>query len=202
MNRIIITLICILVVIGAMITAVMFTTNRNQQEVPQTIVTEEIADENILDDCTDEYEQIEENDMLQANSEEEKVSPNCSFIEKVNYKNCGHTTSQYLELPTELVNLTEEQVAEKYHDWNIEKFNSSEVVLYKEVASECGEHYLIKDNEGQLTIYQILEDGTEKEIEVTGVTTEYLPETDKINMKDGIRVNGKKELNQLIEDFE
>lgn len=202
MNRIIITLICILVVIGAMITAVMFTTNREQQEVPQTIVTEEIADENILDDCTDEYEQIEENNMLQANSEEEKVSPNCSFVQKVYYKNCEHTTSQYLELPTELVNLTEEQVAEKYPDCKIESFTSNEIILYKEADAECGEHYLIKDNEGQLTVYQILEDGTEKEIEVTGVTTEYLPETDKINMKDGIRVNGKKELNQLIEDFE
>lgn len=202
MNRIIITLICILVVIGAMITAVMFTTNKNQQEAPQTIITEEIADENILDDCTDEYEEIEENNMLQANSEEEKVSPNCSIIQKVYYKNCGHTTSQYLEVPTELVNLTEKEVEEKYPDCKIESFTSNEIILYKEADSECGEHYLIKDNEGQLTVYQILEDGTEKEIEVTGVTTEYLPETDKINMKDGIRVNGKKELNQLIEDFE
>ena len=48
----------------------------------------------------------------------------------------------------------------------------------------------------------MLEDGEQKELETTGITTEYLPETDKINMKKGIQVNGKQELNQLIEDFE
>ena len=61
---------------------------------------------------------------------------------------------------------------------------------------------MVKDKDGMLTIYQILEDGSQKEIETTGVSTEYLPETDKINMKDGMQVNGKQELNQLIEDFE
>ena len=61
---------------------------------------------------------------------------------------------------------------------------------------------MVKDKEGQVAIYQVLEDGTEKELEVTGITTEYLPETDKINMKNGIEVNGKQDLNQLIEDYE
>ena len=61
---------------------------------------------------------------------------------------------------------------------------------------------MVKDKEGMITIYQILEDGSQKEIEVTGVSTEYLPETDKLHMKNGIQVNGKQELNQLMEDFE
>lgn len=61
---------------------------------------------------------------------------------------------------------------------------------------------MVKDKEGEVAIYQILEDGTQEEIEITGITTEYLPETDKINMKKGIQVNGRQKLNQLIEDFE
>ncbi len=61
---------------------------------------------------------------------------------------------------------------------------------------------MVKDKEGQVTIYQILPNGEQEEVEVTGITTEYLPETDKINMEKGIGVNGKQELNQLIEDFE
>ena len=43
---------------------------------------------------------------------------------------------------------------------------------------------------------------SEKEYEVTDISTEYITDTDKINMKNGIKVNGKQELNQLIEDFE
>ena len=42
----------------------------------------------------------------------------------------------------------------------------------------------------------------EEEIEVTDISTEYLPETDKIQMENGIEVNGKQALNQLIEDYE
>ncbi len=84
----------------------------------------------------------------------------------------------------------------------MESFASNEVILYQEKQGNCGEHYMVKDKEGQVAIYQVLEDGTEKELEVTGITTEYLPETDKINMKNGIEVNGKQDLNQLIEDYE
>lgn len=91
---------------------------------------------------------------------------------------------------------------EKYQGYKIESFASNEVILYQEKEGECGEHYMVKDKEGIVTIYRILEDGNQKEIETTGISTEYLPETDKINMKNGIQVNGKQKLNQLIEDFE
>ncbi len=60
----------------------------------------------------------------------------------------------------------------------------------------------MKDKEGKVVIYKLLEDGTENEYEVTDISTEYITDTDKINMKNGIKVNGKQELNQLIEDFE
>lgn len=53
-----------------------------------------------------------------------------------------------------------------------------------------------------MTIYKILEDGKEEIFEKTDISTEYLTDTDKLNMQNGIRVNSKQELNQLIEDFE
>ena len=53
-----------------------------------------------------------------------------------------------------------------------------------------------------LTVYQILENGDEVEVETTSVSIEYLPDTDRINIMNGIKVNGKQALNQLIEDFE
>ena len=74
--------------------------------------------------------------------------------------------------------------------------------MSKEEEGECGEHYIVRENNGKVTIYEILEDGSEKEYEITDIGTEYLTETDKINMQNGIRVNGKQALNQLIENFE
>lgn len=202
MNKIIITLIAIIVIISAMFTAMMIVTPKHNQEAKN--IETEIAEveEEILDDCTDEYEGIEYEKTVKASMQEEKTTPNCSLIIKTYFSKCGHTKSEYTNLPQNLVNLTQNQIQEEYQDYEIESFANNEIILSQKKEEECGEHYMVKDKEGQVTVYQILEDGTQKEVEVTGVTTEYLPETDKINMKKGIQVNGKRELNQLIEDFE
>lgn len=201
MNKLIITMVAIIVVIVASITAVVLFFPNRGEETPkiETIVSE---NEEILDDCTEEYEGMEYETTLKANTQEEKTSPNCSITTKTYYKKCGHTTNKYENLPQEFVNLTKEEIQNKYQDFKIESFSSNKIELYQEKDGECGEHYMVKDKDGEVTIYKILEDGNQEEIEATGVTTEYLTETDKINIKKGIQVNGKQELNQLIEDFE
>lgn len=204
MKRIIITISCGVVVIGAIYIAIAITNNKKENNYIQEIAKEEVLEENIIDECTEEYEQIEkEKNMVQANAEEEeKVSPNCSIIKKTYYTKCGHTVSNYLELPKDIVNFTKEQVANKYQDYNIEEFSSNKIVLYKQIDDNCGEHYLVKDNEGKVTVYKVLEDGSQSLVEETDIYTEYLTDEDRENMKEGISVNGKQELNQLIEDFE
>ena len=51
-------------------------------------------------------------------------------------------------------------------------------------------------------IYLLSGDGTESELQETQISTEFLTETDKIELQNGIRANGKQELNQVIENFE
>ena len=199
MNKTIIALLSIVVVIVAIITAVIIY-EPIEDESAEEIITK-VAEENIVDECTDEYEQMK-GEILETNSEEEKISPNCFMILKTFYKQCGHEISQHLEIPEELVNKTKEELQEKYNGWNIEKFSDTEIILSKDQEGRCGEHYIVRDNNGKVTIYEILEDGSEKEYEVTDISTEYLTDTDKINMEKGIEVYGKQNLNQLIEDFE
>lgn len=193
-------MISIIIVIAAILTAIAI--DIPNQDDNSSKIEIEIGEEKILDDCTDEYKEMEYEDTIKANTQEEKTSPNCSIITKMYYQKCGHTKSEYANLPQELVNLARRQIQEKYPEYEIESFASNEVILYQQKEGECGEHYMVKDKEGMVIIYQILEDGSQIELETTGITTEYLPETDKINMKNGIQVNGKQELNQLIEDFE
>lgn len=197
MNKTIMSIIAIIVIIGAIIIGVQICKPNKEQE---DIITK-VSDEKIEDDCTDEYQEIQE-EMLQANSTEEKISPNCFITMKKTYNKCGHTTSEYIAIPKELVNKTKEDLKEKYAGWTIDKFSDTQIVTSKKEEGECGEHYIVKDKEGKVVIYKLLEDGTEKEYEVTDISTEYITDTDKINMKNGIKVNGKQELNQLIEDFE
>ena len=96
MNKIVITMISIIVVMFSIITAIIIFKSESSNE-DKYIVTK-VAEEEILDECTDEYEELEREDMIQANSEEEKVSPYCSFTIKTYYKECGHTKNEYLKL--------------------------------------------------------------------------------------------------------
>ena len=46
------------------------------------------------------------------------------------------------------------------------------------------------------------ENGQEKEYQKTDISTEYLTDTDKIEIKNGLKVYGKENLSQIIEDYE
>lgn len=133
---------------------------------------------------------------------EEKVSPNATLIIKKHYKECGHTTKDYAEVPEELVNQTRKQVEKTYSNWEIRGFSANEIVILKEVAGICNEHYIIRDKDGKVVIYTQDANGKENINEITEISTEYLTDADKAKLKDGIKAIGKEELNSLIEDYE
>lgn len=199
MNKTIITILSIIIIMVAVFTAITIYKINNKDEIDN--IETKIAEENILDDCTDEYEEIQEK-MLQASTNQEKISPNCFITFKTNYKKCGHETNQYEKIKDDLVNKTKKELQNVYSGWKIEDFSESNILLSKDEDGYCDEHYLVQDKEGKVTIYKILEDGKKQIFQETEISTEYLSDFDKIQIKEGIRVNGKQNLNQLIEDFE
>ena len=139
----------------------------------------------------------------ETSSIETKTTPNTRLIEKIYYNDCGHLLQEKMQIKEKLVNKTEAEIQIEYIGWEIQKFTSSEVIVYKEVNDYCNEHYLLKDIEGQIIIYALDRYDNEKVIiKETGIETIHLPETDIDNLKKGIRVYSKKELNQLLEDYE
>ena len=174
--------------------------NKKSEIIPETNT---YISEKIEDECTEEYkeEQGQENTTV-VSSAEEKVSANAELILKKYYTKCDHTINEYVELPQELVNLTKEQVQEKYKDWQVIGFEKGKVTLYKEFDDVCGEHFKLKIENGKVVVYTVNNDGTEILYEKTSISSEYLTETDLINMQDGLEIYGKEELNQVIEDFE
>lgn len=154
-------------------------------------------EEKITDECVVEGEELEE-----ASSTEEKISPNASFIIQKKYKECGHIVKEFVELPKEVVNTTQEEIDEKYPEFIVESFSAMEVVLYKEEAGYCKEHYLLKEKDGKIAIYRIDENESQSLLQTTEISIEYLPETDAINIKSGIKLYGKEALNAALEDYE
>ncbi len=170
----------------------------------------EVNNEIVTDECVDETSNFEEIEIEEANSSEEKTSPNCSLTMKRYYNECGHSNcsltmkryynecghsiEEYSNLNKELVNKTKDEIQEVYSAWNIDKFSNNEIIISRSFESQCGEHYVVRDKDGKVVIYLLSGDGTESELQETQISTEFLTETDKIELQNGIRANGKQEL--------
>lgn len=170
-------------------------TIEENQNNNKTYVSELVEDE-----CTEEYQEIQR--IVATTSIEEKLSSNAILILKKYFQKCEHTINEYVELPPELINMTEKEVQAEYPDWEIIGFEKGKLTLYKEFDDVCGEHFKLRVEEGKVVIYIVNNDGTENVYEKTNISSEYLTETDLINMQDGLEIYGKEELNQIIEDFE
>lgn len=159
----------------------------------------------IEDDCTEQWNELNslEQDNIQANSQESvRLSPKCSVIYETKYEKCGHVSRQYKNITQDLVNKTERDINGLYPDWAVKEFDSNELVLLKSESGECGEHYILRDVDGKVVVNLLNEKGEEKEFEKTDISIEYLTDTDKIDIEKGLKVYGKENLSQIIEDYE
>ncbi|MBR3002409.1 MAG: BofC C-terminal domain-containing protein [Clostridia bacterium] len=202
LNKMIIAMIIIIAVLLAILSAVIiYSPTKQESAKTEKKIETKVSDETILDECTDEYNEIEE-EIISTNSEQEKISPNCKIILKKYYKKCKDEINEYIKVPDNLVNATEEKLQNYYKDWEIKEFSSNQIILYKEFEGGCGEHYILKDEEGKVVIYKISEKGEEVLYEKTEISTDYLPEKDKNAIQQGLKINVKEKLNELIESYE
>ena len=141
-------------------------------------------------------------DLLEVNSKKEKTSPNCKITLKVYYKVCEHLIETIKNIENTEVNLTEEELKQKFKEWEIQKFTPNNIVLYKEINDFCNEHFLLKEEEGYIAIYKVDKDNKIEFFQTTEISTDYLAEEDLSKIKNGIKVYTQKELNKTLEDFE
>ena len=201
-EKIIVGIIAALVLIGAIFTSIIIRNDKKEEKTEEELI---ISDEPVTDECTEEYKIAHQSEEItEVSSSEEKISSNSALVLKKYYKECGHTINEYVEMLPELVNLTEEEVSDKFQDWDLIGFSTREVTLLKEFEGTCGEHFSLREENGMVVIYRILSDGTRELYEKTEISTEFLPETDLIQMRseEGIQVYWKEELNKVLEDFE
>lgn len=191
----------IAICIIAFFTSLIITMNIVKENKLQNTKKEAKISEKVEGECTEEY--TKETKIEEVVATKEKVSANSQLIIKKYFKQCDHTINEYVEMPQELVNLTKEEVQNKYNDWKVIGFEPNKVTLYKEFDDMCGEHFKLKVEEGKIVIYQINKEGNQSIYEKTNISSEYLTQTDLISIENGgLDVYGKEELNKIIEDFE
>lgn len=162
-----------------------------------------IKSENTSNSIVNQVDYSVRNDItINTDSEEEKISPNATLILKKHYKECDHTIKEYAEIPEEFVNLTKSEIEKEYPEWKVEKFTPLDIILIKEEEGFCNEHFILKEEQGVIIVYKIDKQGEESLYDTTGISVEYLTESDKLELKNGIKVYGKEELNSMLENYE
>ena len=194
----IIILICTAIILGMISGIVINILEDNRLEQAQineirkvNELEDKFADTNILN-----------NEIVSTNSSDVKLSPNAIIYFNKHYSDCGHTVIEKQQINANEVNKTEEYFKDAYSDWQITKFDSNEVELYKEIEGNCDKHYLITVKDEHIAIYTVDSEGKTKLKEVTEVPIQYLPKEDVELLKRGINANGDNELAKKLEDFE
>lgn len=117
----------------------------------------------------------EKNEEIAVNTSEEKISVNTVIKKITYYNNCNHNIELIIKDKKKYINMTKEMLQKEFPDWEIREFNSDNVILYKEEDDFCNEHFLVKDEEGYVTVYTI--DNNENILELldkTDISTRYL----------------------------
>lgn len=189
MRKITIIIITIGIILGFLIGIYLYNTN---QESKNLIISEK------------EETKIErKKEDKEVSNQEKLITPNTKIIIKTYYKDCNHIIEESAALEDEWINLNEEELSKQANNFTIQKFSPEEVVLYKEENGFCNEHYLLIEKNGYIEVYFLDEKGEMKFMtNIVDIATELLPEKDREELKTGIKVYGKKELNKKIEDFE
>ena len=169
--------------------------NNGNVEPIQDVVIKKVQGKN------EEENNSGEENIVEVVRTEEKISPYAKLVIKKKFSKCNHTTVSIVDVPKELVNLPRKDLEEKYSGCEIEKFSSDEVILYREIAANCEDHFVLKEKDGNIAIYNETDEDKMNLIEILSVNLDLLSEEDKNNLQEGIKIYGKDELNSLIEDY-
>lgn len=143
-----------------------------------------------------------DNNLATASYVGTKVSPNAKLIFKIFYKKCGDTIVKEEVAGEDIVNKNEFEFSEVYKDWEIKKFSSNEIILYREEEANCGEDYYIRCINGAICVMKVNKNGKEDFFKNTQIELKYLPSEDRNRINSGIKVKGLENVNRILEDLE
>ena len=142
------------------------------------------------------------NNVKETYSEEEKLNFDAEFALKKYYKECGHYSLLYSQIPVEFINMSREDIEKNYPNWNIEEFNRDKLILSQNIEGFCDEHYVIMSDNNIIEVYKQKEKDNMELYKETGISLEYLSKEDIERLKNGIYIYGNEKLNSTLEDFE
>lgn len=117
-------------------------------------------------------------------------------------KNIGlnETSQNLVEISEVNEDAVTDECIDEWDDYN--EYMSHRVEEASNNITEQDTHYLLKDIYGYIEIYYLDENNDEYLYKKTDISTDYLSQEDKEDLKVGIEVVGIEALNKMLEDFE
>ena len=102
----------------------------------------------VIKNVQSENEKENEKEIIEETiSTEERVSPYAKMAIEKEFTKCGHTTLKVMDVPKELINLTKEEIEEKYSGWDVREFSSEEFTLFRLIEANCDDHFVLKEKD-------------------------------------------------------
>ena len=155
----------------------------------------------VIGKVQEEFSEKLDNDMVQVSLTEIKISPYAKLVIKKKYKKCGHLSENIVDVPSEIINFTKEELQEKYSGWNIEEFSEDKIILSREIDANCEDHYVIKERDGEILVYKELTEYKSNLIEKIDINVNLLTEEDKEALNNGVKLYGTEALENWKENY-
>lgn len=127
------------------------------------------------------------------------ITANTKIILKTYFTLCSHMLDKDPEDMKEFINLSEENLKDKFPDWTVSEFSSHQVILKREKQTYCPRHYIIGSKDGYIAIYVYNSEGVKTLYEMTDSPISILTTEDQKNLEYGIVADSEEELQQKLE---
>ena len=128
---------------------------------------QDVVIKNVQNESKESGEEVYE--LKEVSAKEETISPYAKMVIEKKFSKCGHTTINELNIPKELINLTKNELSEKYSGWDIKEFSKDKITLYRLIEANCEDHFVLKEEDGYISVYNELTD----DIIYTGIQRKF-----------------------------
>jgi hypothetical protein len=133
------------------------------------------------------------------------VTEETKLVFKTYYEKSRDTLTKEEKVPVVLIgeplkNL-QEYVASNYAGWSIRGISKDFIELYRVRETLSPNHYIVKEKNGFIAIFQMDDSGNAVLIDQTEIPIFGLGEIDQKKLKEGIPVKNLENVNQILEDY-
>ena len=167
---------------------------------------EESSEVSELDTKTqDQQSQPFSNDDSSLSVSKDFVSEQTKLILKTYYMQTRDTAVKEEKLPLDLIGSSMDELDDylrnNYAEWDIRECSKNRVELYRTVNGASPGHFIVRERNGYIAVYQLDEYGNEILYKQTDISVEFLGDIDRKKLKEGIIVKGTSGVEQILQDY-